>query len=168
MNKLNTLAIALLLSSGTANASHVGNGSMMDGFTLEGTLNNPLVCGVVIGDGTESTLAAGVTVGSSVGTPSKEVSFVNNSGIKNFVNMVANITLDPNLTGEAANVDNYVLVVNQVGGSEYDTPLNAPIKVITAGDRKYTFTIKANNLSIADFPYNDNLSIDVNFDLLCE
>ena len=167
MNKLNTLAIALLLSSGTANASHVGNGSIMDGFTLEGTLNNPLVCGVVIGDGTESTLTAGVTVGSSVGTPSKEVSFVNNNGRFNYIKLIANVTIDPNLTGEAGNIENYSLVINKQGYS-YESPLNEQIQQLANNGEKYTYTIKANNLTIADFPYSDDLSINVSFDILCE
>ena len=113
MNTIKLTILSTAVVSSFAMATIKSDGDLHDGGQLGFTMDNSLVCGVQIGDGNLSTgsavLHTGTVDSSSRSKAIEKVKFISNDG-KSSLNVDVALTLDPKLTGNAADTSHYELV----------------------------------------------------------
>lgn len=113
MNTIKLTILSSIVVSSFSMAAIKSDGDLHDGGTLGFTMDNSLVCGVQIGDGNLSTGTAELHTGNlSAGMNTKgirKVKFISNDGDRD-LDVDVTLTLDPKLTGNAADTSHYQLL----------------------------------------------------------
>ena len=178
MNTIKLTILSTVVVSSFSMAAIKSDGDLHDGGQLGFTMNNSLVCGVQIGDGNLSTGSAELhtgTVDSSTRYKGIEkVKFISNDG-KTSVDVDVTLTLDPKLTGNAADTTHYELV-SFIHNTGRRTGINGVFNNSTIVESFNTTTSSSDyqegydlvlhtTLSEADLPYgniNNTVTMTVN------
>ena len=177
MNTIKLTILSTAVVSSFAMATIKSDGDLHDGGQLGFTMDNSLVCGVQIGDGNLSTGSAELHTGNiNAGINTKgirKVKFISNDGDRE-LDVDVTLTLDPKLTGNAADTSHYQLLnySNNTGNnSGTDITFTQPTvshKYRTTKDSAYSNgydLVLHTTLSAAELPYgniNNTVTMTVN------